>query len=55
MTSEDLALASAKGYGEFFNDRIGGASKRIITAVVRLCAGQIRHNTEDRRTVKTQE
>ena len=28
MTSEDLALASAKGYGEFFNDRIGGASKK---------------------------
>lgn len=28
LTSEDFALAVAKGYSEFFNDRIGGASKK---------------------------
>lgn len=28
LTSEDLALAAASGYSEFFNDRMGGASKK---------------------------
>src|SRR5699024_4072387 len=33
LTSEDLALAAARGYSEFFNDRIGGASgKDLYTA-----------------------
>lgn len=38
LTSEDLALASARGYSEFFNDRIGGASgKDLYTACAALC------------------
>lgn len=28
LTSKGLALSVAKGYSEFFNDRIGGASKK---------------------------
>lgn len=28
LTSEELALAAASGYSEFFNDRMGGASKK---------------------------
>ena len=38
LTSEDLALASAKGYSEFFNDRIGGASHHDwYSACAALC------------------
>lgn len=38
LTSEDLALAAARGYSEFFNDRIGGASgKDLYTACAALC------------------
>lgn len=38
LTSEDLAIASAKGYSEFFNDRIGGASKKNqYSACAALC------------------
>lgn len=38
LTSEELALAAAKGYSEFFNDRIGGASgKNLYTACAALC------------------
>lgn len=38
LTSEDLALASAKGYSEFFNDRMGGASKKnLYSACAALC------------------
>ncbi|MFR8033466.1 MAG: glycoside hydrolase family 2 protein [Lachnospiraceae bacterium] len=38
LTSEDLALCAARGYAEFFNDRIGGASgKNLYTAAAALC------------------
>lgn len=38
LTSEDLALANAKGYSEFFNDRIGGASHHDwYSACAALC------------------
>lgn len=38
LTSEDLALCAAKGYAEFFNDRVGGASGRdLYCATAALC------------------
>lgn len=38
LTSEDLALLAAKGYAEFFHDRVGGASgKNLYTAAAALC------------------
>ncbi len=38
LTSEDLALANARGYSEFFFDRIGGASgKDLYSACAALC------------------
>ncbi|UOQ86404.1 glycoside hydrolase family 2 protein [Gracilibacillus salinarum] len=38
LTSEDLALCAAKGYAEFFHDRIGGASgKNYYAAAAALC------------------
>lgn len=38
LTSEDFALAAAKGYSEFFHDRIGGASHRDwYSACAALC------------------
>ena len=38
LTSEDLALANARGYAEFFNDRLGGASgKNLYSATAALC------------------
>lgn len=38
LTSEELALASARGYSEFFNDRIGGASHHDwYSACAALC------------------
>ncbi|MBQ4437089.1 MAG: hypothetical protein II879_13495, partial [Clostridia bacterium] len=38
LTSEDLALANARGYSEFFFDRIGGASgKNLYIACAALC------------------
>ena len=38
LTSEDLALANARGYQEFFNDRLGGASgKDFYSATAALC------------------
>lgn len=38
LTSEDLALANARGYAEFFNDRLGGASgKNLYSAAAALC------------------
>lgn len=38
MTSEDMALAAARGYSEFFNDRIGGASgKDLYSGCAALC------------------
>ncbi|WP_163581843.1 glycoside hydrolase family 2 protein [Gracilibacillus saliphilus] len=38
LTSEDLALYAAKGYAEFFNDRIGGASgNNYYSAAAALC------------------
>ena len=38
LTSEDLALANARGYQEFFNDRLGGASgKNLYSATAALC------------------
>lgn len=38
LTSEELALAEAKGYSEFFHDRIGGASGRnLYSAAAALC------------------
>ena len=38
LTSEDLALYAARGYAEFFHDRIGGASgKDLYTAAAALC------------------
>ena len=38
LTSEDLALANARGYHEFFSDRIGGASgKNLYSACAALC------------------
>ncbi len=38
LTSEDFALAAAKGYSEFFHDRIGGASKKnYYSACAALC------------------
>ena len=38
LTSEDLALANARGYAEFFNDRIGGDSgKNLYSACAALC------------------
>ncbi|ASA20342.1 glycoside hydrolase family 2 protein [Paenibacillus donghaensis] len=38
LTSEDLALYAARGYAEFFNDRIGGASaKNFYAAAAALC------------------
>ncbi len=38
LTSEELALAAAKGYGEFFHDRIGGGSQKgLYSACAALC------------------
>lgn len=38
LTSEDLALAAARGYSEFFHDRIGGGSHRDwYSACAALC------------------
>lgn len=38
LTAEELALAEAKGYSEFFHDRIGGASgKNLYSACAALC------------------
>lgn len=38
LTSEDLALCNARGYQEFFNDRLGGASgKNLYSATAALC------------------
>ncbi len=38
LTSEELALASARGYSEFFNNRIGGGSKKnLYSACAALC------------------
>ncbi len=38
LTSEDLALANARGYAEFFNDRLSGASgKQLYSAAAALC------------------
>ncbi|MCD8380790.1 MAG: hypothetical protein LUC95_10875, partial [Lachnospiraceae bacterium] len=38
LTMEDLILAEAKGYAEFFHDRIGGASgKDMYSATAALC------------------
>lgn len=38
LTSEEFALAAARGYSEFFNDRIGGAShKDWYSACAALC------------------
>ncbi|WP_052352950.1 glycoside hydrolase family 2 protein [Neobacillus dielmonensis] len=38
LTAEDHALQAAKGYAEFFNDRIGGASgKHYYSAAAALC------------------
>jgi beta-galactosidase len=38
LTSEELALYAARGYAEFFNDRIGGASgKNLYAAAAALC------------------
>lgn len=38
LTSEELALANARGYSEFFNDRIGGASHHDwYSACAALC------------------
>lgn len=38
LTSEDLALSTARGYSEFFFDRIGGASgKNLYSACAALC------------------
>ncbi len=38
LTSEELALANARGYSEFFFDRIGGASgKNLYSACAALC------------------
>ena len=38
LTSEELALENARGYAEFFNDRMGGASgKNYYSACAALC------------------
>lgn len=38
LTSEDLALANAQGYSEFFFDRLGGASgKNLYSGCAALC------------------
>ncbi|WP_158214095.1 glycoside hydrolase family 2 protein [Bifidobacterium vansinderenii] len=38
LTAEDLALADARGYAEFFNDRLGGASGRdLYSGCAALC------------------
>lgn len=38
LTSEDLALANARGYSEFFHDRLSGASgKNLYSACAALC------------------
>ena len=38
LTMEELALAEARGYSEFFHDRIGGASgKNLYSACAALC------------------
>lgn len=38
LTSEELAIANARGYAEFYNDRIGGASgKNLYSACAALC------------------
>lgn len=38
LTSEEFALTAAKGYSEFFHDRIGGASeKKYYSACAALC------------------
>ncbi|MBQ4579469.1 MAG: hypothetical protein IJA83_02300 [Clostridia bacterium] len=38
LTSEELALANVRGYQEFFNDRMGGASgKGLYSATAALC------------------
>ena len=38
LTSEDLALAAARGYSEFFHDRMGGGSgKNYYSACAALC------------------
>ena len=38
LTAEELALANARGYSEFFHDRIGGASgKNLYSGCAALC------------------
>ena len=38
LTAEELAIANARGYSEFFHDRIGGASgKNLYSACAALC------------------
>ncbi|MDS0526301.1 hypothetical protein NNC19_11475 [Clostridium sp. SHJSY1] len=38
LTAEDFAIVSAKGYSEFFNNRIGGASKKnLYSSAAALC------------------
>ncbi|MCL2404780.1 MAG: beta galactosidase jelly roll domain-containing protein [Defluviitaleaceae bacterium] len=38
LTAEDFALATARGYSEFFNDRVGGASgKNLYSSAGALC------------------
>ncbi len=54
LTSEDLALENARGYAEFFNDRMGGASgKKVTTAPVRRSAGQTLPSMAASLTAKT--
>lgn len=38
LTAEDFALMASKGYSEFFNDRLGGGSKKnLYSATAALC------------------
>lgn len=38
LTAEEFALVAAKGYSEFFNDRMGGASKKnLYASTAALC------------------
>lgn len=37
LTAEEFALHTAKGYSEFFNDRIGGPGKNLYSAAAALC------------------
>ena len=53
LTSEDLALENARGYAEFFNDRMGGAPARTTTAPVRRSAGRTLPSMAASPTAKT--